>query len=71
MGGGGGSGGSGNEAWFKDGIMAVGMAGNPDYAKLAADSIAKEMAERGLVADAGSAPVPTAASTNNPPTEGK
>lgn len=74
MGGGGGSGGGGsgaNNRWLPDGIMAFGIARNPDYAKLAADSIAKEMEERGLAAAAQPAtdPMPAATSTNSAPAE--
>lgn len=75
MGGGGGSGGAGgnaNNRWLPDGIMAFGIARNPDYAKLAADSIAKEMEERGLSAAARPAanPMPAATSTDGPPADG-
>jgi hypothetical protein len=72
MGGGGGSGSGGgsarNDRWLPDGIMAFGIARNPDYAKLAADSIAKEMQERGLTAAARPAttPAPAATSANQP-----
>jgi hypothetical protein len=31
------------------GVIAAGIAHNPDYGKMAADSIAKEAAERGLL----------------------
>jgi hypothetical protein len=72
MGGGGGSGAGGNgsarnDRWLPDGIMAFGIARNPDYAKLAAESIAKEMEERGLTGAARPAttPAPTA-SANGP-----
>jgi hypothetical protein len=43
-------GGGGFNPWLTpQGMIAAGVAHNPDYGKVAADSIAKEVEERGLV----------------------
>jgi hypothetical protein len=43
--------GGGYNPWLTpQGMIAAGIAHNPDYGKMAADSIAKEVEERGLAA---------------------
>jgi hypothetical protein len=42
--------GGGSNPWLTpQGMVAAGVAHNPDYGKIAADSIAKEVEERGLI----------------------
>ena len=48
--------GGGSNPWLTpQGMVAAGVAHNPDYGKMAADSIAKEVEERGLAPKAASA----------------
>ena len=50
--------GGGSNPWLTpQGMVAAGVAHNPDYGKMAADSIAKEVEERGLVPKASAEPV--------------
>jgi hypothetical protein len=63
--------GGGSGPWLTpQGTIAAGVAHNPDYGKMAADSIAKEVEERGLVPkDAGSQVAPTAGTDESTPGE--
>lgn len=60
-------GGGGYYHWLTpQGMIAAGIAHNPDYGKMAADSIAKEVEERNLIpkSASGEQVAPTTASTD-------
>jgi hypothetical protein len=62
-------GGGGYYQWLTpQGMIAAGVAYNPDYGKMAAESIAKEVAERNLVPAAASAEGAAAAESIAPAT---
>jgi hypothetical protein len=63
--------GGGSYHWLTpQGMIAAGIAHNPDYGKMAADGVAKEVAERNLIPATASAPAAASAEQQVSPAAG-